>query len=712
MMQAVGIDLGTGNSVVAVYRRGRPEVLNVEGESIMPSVVATHPGGGLLIGRSAKRRALIDPENSVVAIKREMGNRDFTVTLDGKPCSPVDVSGIILRKLVESASEQLGGQVKDAVISVPAYFTNNQKEDTRQAGEKAGLNVLRLIPEPTAAAVAYGANRGTDQTILVYDLGAGTFDVSVLEVKGNQFNVKGIGGDHQLGGEDFDRCMIELILQQLRKDVRLGKHLSEADPERLAMQLKESAEAAKKELSSADTTDVEIPDLVPGSPVWLTITRAEFERTIASLVDRTIAATADTIKRAGLSPDDIDRVVLVGGSTRVPMIQQRIAEKVRDPFISDYVDQVVALGAAIAASSYSVAEEHVDKCPVEIKNIAAHSLGIRAAKDKFSILVPRGTPLPVDVHKTFTTAVANASSTDVEVFQGENELCSNNQQLGGFQMVGIQRAPAGTPKIDVGFSLDEDDILTVTASDATTGTKAELVIEKFETKPYEPAEDRGKSLESLRIGVSPTGCDDAGAILNRLRLPFTLVKNRAFRNQRVVSQYDVLFINCLCDLTQVAGPGMVCSPRANKKALNEFVTKGGVLYVSDFAYQNITEIFPGRIRFSKDFGQPQLVSVDVVDPEIQAFTGPKTTVDFNTIYIPVASVTNDCTVYMIKDRKEPVLVSFPHGDGHVVYTAFHNTANISDKLAEVIKYVILRTISLATKTPLVELAESDYFRRK
>jgi molecular chaperone DnaK len=705
-MQPVGIDLGTGNSVIAVYGRGQATVLTVEGDSVMPSVVAARPDGALLVGRAAKRRALVDPEQTIVAIKREMGNRQYRATIAGKQYSPIEVSSLILGKLVSAASEQLGGPVKDAVISVPAYFTNNQKEDTRKAGEKAGLNVLRLIPEPTAAAVAYGLNQARNQTILVYDLGGGTFDVSILEVNGNNFTVKGIGGDHDLGGEDFDRRMIDLITTQLRNDPNLADQLAKADPQRMQQQLKESAEAAKMELSSAETTDIEIPGLLPGLPFLINVTRGQYERAIRDLVGRTIDTTLDAIKASGLTTDDIDRVVLVGGSTRVPMIQEAIAERIRDPFIADYVDEVVAHGAAIVAAGFSGIDSR-DLAPVEIHNITAHSLGIRTAEDKFAVLISRGTSLPAEVSKTFTTARANADSTDVEVFQGDHELCANNQPLGGFQVTGIQRAAAGTPKIDVGFSIDEDDILTVTAADRSTGRAGELSIDKFEPKPYEPNRQDGKvDLASLRIGVSPSGCDDVGTILGRLGLAYKKLSNKDFRRKDKVAQFDVLFINCLCDITQVLGPGVFCNPAANKAALSEFVARGGVLYVSDYAYGHITECFPGRITFAGKKGSVGSAPVQVVDSEVCHLTGATTKVEFGPAYVVVERVSDACTVYMMRGSKEPVLVSFPHGEGYVVYTSFHNAAKISSDVAKVIMCVILRTVSLTTSTPLVELAEA------
>jgi molecular chaperone DnaK len=345
-----------------------------------------------------------------------MGDRKFRVQLAGKQLGPVDISAMILQKLAQAAGEHLGEKIENVVISVPAYFTNNQKEDTRLAGEKAGLTVLRLIPEPTAAAIAYGLDKGRDQTILVYDFGGGTFDVSVLKVLRNDFQVLGIGGAHDLGGEDFDRRLIDLVRQRLREDPKVMGRLAAADAGRLHEQLKESAEAAKKELSSAEKVEIEIPDVVPGEIVRLTLTRKQYEAAIADLVDRTLRITLDALKDIKLSPDDVDRVVLVGGTTRIPLIQETLRKKIADPYVADNVDEVVAEGAAIMAANLTGVEE--DLAPIEVTNISAHSLGIRAEKDKFAVLIPRGTPLPTEARKIFTTARDNADRTDVVVFQG------------------------------------------------------------------------------------------------------------------------------------------------------------------------------------------------------------------------------------------------------------------------------------------------------
>jgi molecular chaperone DnaK len=712
-MAVVGIDLGTSNSVVAIYRRGRAEVLRVDGAGCAPSCVAAKPGGGLLVGQLAKRRASIDPAQTVIAIKRQMGDRDYTVQLDGRRYTPVDISAMILDKLVTAAREQLGEAIDGAVISVPAYFNSKQKEDTRAAGERAGVKVLRLIPEPTAAAIAYGLNKGRDQTILVYDLGGGTFDVSILRVAGNKFQVVGVGGDEKLGGEDFDRRLIDLILNHLRQAPEILGQTNRLDPARLQQQLKESAEEAKKELSSAETVEIEIPEIVPGGSFHLTVSRKQYEQQIQDLVARTIQITRETLAAFRLAPEDIDRVVLVGGSTRIPLVQRMVTETISEPYIAEHVDEVVAHGAAIlAAELTSVAEARPDLAPIEVVNATARSLGIRAAGDKFVPVIPRGASLPAQARKVFTTAFDNADRTDVVVFQGEHERCSDNEQIGGFGVVGIERARAGKPQIQVEFELDPDDILTVAARDLGTGRSGRIRIEQFEPQPYEPQSERRQlDIQSLRFGVSSRGCDDAGQVISQMGLRFKQLAHADFRKAKTLQQFDLVFINCLADISQVVCGGLMLDPKANAPALREFVGNGGLLYVSDYALDNITEAFPGNIRFKgKGDGPKGRTTAAVLDPELKETLGGSWPINFDTVYAPVHSVNSNCHVYLARGN-EPILVSFPYKKGHVVYTSFHNGVQASDQERKLLMFIVLKTISLATSTPLIELAESKDIRR-
>lgn len=708
-MTTVGIDLGTCNSVVAVYRRGRVETLPIEGSNLVPSCVAAKPGGTLLVGAHAKTRSLIDPEQSILAVKRHMGDREHQIHLGGQTYTPADISSLILKKLADGAADRLKEPVRDVVISVPAYFTNNQKEDTRLAGEKAGLKVLALVPEPTAAAIAYGVNQGRDQTILVYDLGGGTFDISILQIRGNQFEVKAIGGSHSLGGEDFDRCLIDLLITRLRNLNRLPSTLDEAAILPLYVKLKETAEAAKKELSQADAVELMVPDMGTGELFALKVTRDEYEAVIGELVESTITITLETLKRAGMRPDDVDRVVLVGGSTRIPLIHRTLAARIVEPYISDNVDEVVAHGAAIMAANLSACSEGF--APIEVTNITAHSLGIRVDQDKFAILIPRGTHLPATFNKTFTTARANADRTDVVIFQGEDSLCSNNLQIGGFGLTGISRAAAGVPKIDVTFTVDGDDILKVGAVDRSTARSGEVIIERFNPKPYMPTpEKKGRELSALRFGVSQVGCDDAGSVLKQMNLNCTKLSYKEFRDAGVLRKYDVVFINCMADITQLFGNGLFLNPKKNASALREFVSMGGVLYVSDYAMGNISVPFPDKMRFGGRFsGKKGQTEATVQDPELKQLIGPTCPITFNLDYQTVEWADSGCRVYLTRG-KVPILVSFAHGDGHVVYTSFHHGKQLSDRASTLLSSIMLQTISLATDTPLVELAEANNIR--
>ncbi len=705
-MTVVGIDLGTSNSVVAIYRRGRTEILSVDGRATMPSCVAAKPGGGLLVGQLAKRRAVIEPGQTVIAIKRFMGNREYRVDLGGGHYSPVDISAMLVKKLIAAAHEELGEPIDGVVISVPAYFNSKQKQDTRAAGEQAGLKVLRLIPEPTAAAIAYGLNKGRDQTILVYDLGGGTFDVSILRVLGNRFQVVGVGGDDQLGGEDFDRRLIDLILKQLRQDPGILGQTSRIDAASLQQRLKEAAEDAKKELSIAETVEIEIPEIIPGGSFHQLVTRKQYEQQIQDLVAKTCRITLDTLAAHRLSPNDVDRLVLVGGSSRIPLVQQMLASTIGEPYLADHVDEVVAQGAAILATDLSgVAEAGPDLAPIEVTNATARSLGIRAAGDKFVRVIPRGTSLPATARKVFTTAYDHAERTDVVVFQGEHERCSDNEQIGGFGVVGIERSRAGQTKIQVEFELDPDDILTVSARDQATGQSGRIRIEQFEPQPYEIPPERQLDLNHLRFGVSAPGCDDAGQVLQQMGLRFKQLAHSDFRKPRKLKSYDLIFINCLADTSQVFCGGVCLDPEANAPALRKFVSDGGLLYVSDYALDNIVKAFPGNIRFkSKGAGPPGRTTASVLDPELRDLLGPSLPIHFDTIYAPVHSVNSSCRVYLAR-RREPILVSFPYGNGNVVYTSFHNGVQVSKQEQKLLMFMVLKTISLATSTPLVELAE-------
>ncbi len=417
MPNAIGIDLGTTNSVVSVYRRGQVETIPVEGRSTMPSALSVRPDGTMLVGYVARQRYLVDPVHSVISAKRFIGDGVTRWTLGNREFSPVDVSAAIISRLKQEAERFLGEKVTDAVITVPAYFTNAQKQATLDAGLAAGLNVLQLLPEPTAAAVAYGFDKGRDQTLLVYDLGGGTFDVSILQVRSNRFEVIGVDGDFNLGGDDLDVIVAEhftdLLEQKLDRDLGPLKGVlgaanvpdslpAEMLPARAA--LREAAEKAKIDLSESRETQVSLVDIL-GTSLELTFTRAEFDALIAPLIDRTIAKVRQVLKEAKLRPEEVDRVLLVGGSTRNRLVRERLTQEIKEPYAADRVDEAVAQGAAIVAASRSLpqldqrpAEMNADRRPIELQDVTPFALGMASFDDRQelhnSIIIAKNTQIP------------------------------------------------------------------------------------------------------------------------------------------------------------------------------------------------------------------------------------------------------------------------------------------------------------------------------
>ncbi len=481
MAKAVGIDLGTTNSCVAVVEAGEPKVIpNAEGGRTTPSVVAITREGERLVGQPAKRQAILNPERTVASIKRRMGTRD-RITIDGKDYSPEEISAMILRKLKDDASDYLGEEVTQAVITVPAYFDDNQRTATKQAGEIAGLEVLRIINEPTAAALAYGHQmQKLEGTIMVYDLGGGTFDVSILDVEVDKssaerdyFEVRATAGDTHLGGDDFDQRIIDWMAEEFKKETGIDLR-----NDRQALQrLKEAAEKAKIELSSAITTQISLPFItnVEGEGpkhLEMTLTRAKFEELIRDLVKRTEDSVKRAMADAGVTPADLTDVILVGGSTRIPMVQQLVENLAgKPPRKGINPDEVVAVGAAIQAAV--LANEMQDMVLVDVTPL---SLGIETLGDVFDILIERNTSIPTRVQRTYTTASDMQDTVEIHVLQGERKQASANKSLGRFHLTGIPPAPRGVPQIEVTFDIDANGILHVTARDKATGREQEITI--------------------------------------------------------------------------------------------------------------------------------------------------------------------------------------------------------------------------------------------
>jgi len=494
MSKIIGIDLGTTNSVVAVMEGGEPTVItNSEGGRTTPSVVAFTKDGNRLVGQVAKRQAVTNPENTVYSIKRFMGRRynevgeeikqvpykvqgagsgDVRIAAGGKEWSPPEISAIILQKMKQSAEDYLGQKVEKAVITVPAYFNDSQRQATKDAGKIAGLEVMRIVNEPTAAALAYGLDKKKDETIAVFDFGGGTFDVSILEVGEGVVEVKSTNGDTHLGGDDIDERLIEWIIEEFKKDQ--GIDLSN---DKMALQrLKEAAEKAKIELSSTMETEVNLPfvtaDQSGPKHLAMKLTRARFEQLVDPILSRLRSPVEQALKDAGLDAKKIDEVVLVGGSTRIPKVQEIVKEMFgKEPNKSVNPDEVVAIGAAVQAGVLSG-----EKTDILLLDVTPLSLGIETLGGVFTKLIERNTTIPTRKSEIFSTASDNQTSVEVHVLQGERPMAGDNRTLGKFHLVGIPPAPRGMPQVEVTFDLDSNGIVNVSAKDMGTGREQKITI--------------------------------------------------------------------------------------------------------------------------------------------------------------------------------------------------------------------------------------------
>ena len=495
MSRIIGIDLGTTNSVVAIMEGNEPKVIvNAEGSRITPSVVGFTKNGERPVGQVAKRQAVTNPENTVFSIKRFMGRRfeevneemkmvpykvekasngDARINISGKMYSPPEISAMILQKLKQAAEDYLGEKVDRAVITVPAYFNDSQRQATKDAGEIAGLKVERLVNEPTAAALAYGLDKKKDETIAVYDFGGGTFDISILEVGEGVVEVKSTNGDTHLGGDNIDQKLIDWIIEEFRKDQ--GIDLSK---DKMALQrLKEGAEKAKIELSSTMSTDINLPFITADASgpkhLNMTLTRAKFEQLVGDILEKTMAPLKQALADAGLDPKKIDEVVLVGGSTRIPMVQKLVQDFFggKEPHKGVNPDEVVAIGAAIQGGVLAG-----DVKDLLLLDVTPLSLGIETLGGVMTRLIERNTTIPTRKSEKFSTAADNQTSVEIKVLQGEREMAAGNKPLGVFHLVGIPPAPRGLPQVEVTFDIDANGILNVSAKDLGTGKEQKITI--------------------------------------------------------------------------------------------------------------------------------------------------------------------------------------------------------------------------------------------
>lgn len=545
MGKVIGIDLGTTNSCVAVLEAGTPVIItSAEGSRTTPSVVAFTDSGERLVGDMAKRQAAVNADRTIYSIKRQMGN-DYHVNINGRRYSPQEISAIILQKLKKDAEDYLGERVTDAVITVPAYFNDAARQATRDAGRIAGLNVRRIINEPTSAALAYGLDHGESQKILVYDLGGGTFDVSVIEIGDNLIEVLATSGDNHLGGDDFDERIVQYLLKEFKKTEKV-----KIEKDAVALQrVREAAEKAKKELSQLAETNVNLPFICNGKGgakhMDINITRAVFENLSEDLVKRTEQPVLDALGQAGITAPELDKVILVGGSTRIPAIQSMVKRITgKEPCRNLNPDECVAAGACIQGGKFGNEIVAGAANDIILMDVTPLSLSIETIGGVATKLIGRNTPIPTKQSQIFTTAGNFQTSVDIKVFQGERKFTRDNKLLGNFRLTGIKRALAGVPQIEVSFDIDANGIVNVSAKDLGTGqqqqititsssnlTEEEIARAEMEAKMYESEDAARREAIDIR--------NNAEAYLYKIEQAYHDVGKKLDRNLRSALKADI-----------------------------------------------------------------------------------------------------------------------------------------------------------------------------